>query len=70
MSHAYNLKLSDNECQALWRAVLEYGKTLELSAYHAPSLIKDEQDLLEGIKEKISLEFFFPENKDYPSDWD
>jgi hypothetical protein len=58
------------EYQSIWRALIEYQKVLEISGYHAPALVADEQATIEKIKEKISLTFFYPPEKDYPSDWD
>lgn len=62
------LPLSDREAQALFRSLIDYRKTLQLSALYDSSLVREELAIVDRVSERISLNHFYPSDADYHQD--
>ena len=58
------LHLTEAECQATFRALIEYRRILKLSEIKDSMLVNSEISAVDSISEKLSLAYFYPE-KDY-----
>jgi len=54
------LSLSESEVQCVFRALIEYRKSLDLSALRDSTYVFEEIAAADAVSEKISLNFHYP----------
>jgi hypothetical protein len=57
------IHLTEAECQAAFRSLIEYRRILKLSEIRDSMLITSELNAVDAISEKLSLAFFYPADK-------
>ncbi len=57
-----NLNLTDKEAQAIFRALLEYEKSLRFSAWRDNIVVVEEQHTCQQLQERISLLSYYPDD--------
>lgn len=62
MDNQIELRLSDKEAQAVFRALLDYRKILTWSAIADTAVVQDEISFVDGVSERLSLQTFTPES--------
>lgn len=64
--NARALPVSDGEAQTLFRALLDYQRSLEYSQIFDSSVVRQEQARVQTLIERISLTSFYPEEDFQP----